>query len=75
LVQADDTGVVFMRTPPAGVTPLNRLEALHSIELQCQSQVAHDPDHKACIQGVTALYNTIGDPALAARWRAWAVGK
>ncbi|HJZ98156.1 MAG TPA: hypothetical protein VKE70_16715 [Candidatus Solibacter sp.] len=75
LVQADDKGVVFMRTPPAGVTPLNSLEALHSIELQCQSQVAHDPDHKACIQGVTALYNTIGDAGLAARWRAWAAGK
>ena len=43
-VQADEKGVLFMRTPPAGTQPLNSLEALHSIELQCQSQVAHDPE-------------------------------
>jgi hypothetical protein len=71
LMQADDKGVVFMRTPPPGTQPLNSLEALHSIELQCQSQVAHDPEHKACINGVTTLYNMIGDPNLASRWRAW----
>jgi hypothetical protein len=71
LMQADDKAVVFMRTPPPGTQPLNSLEALHSIELQCQSQVLHDPEHKGCIQGITTLYNTIGDPGLAARWNAW----
>jgi hypothetical protein len=71
LMQADDKGVVFMRTPPPGTQPLNSLEALHSIELQCQAQVAHDPEHKGCIQGVTALYTAIGDPGLASRWNAW----
>jgi hypothetical protein len=71
LMQADDKSVVFMRTPPPGMQPLNNLEALHSIELQCQSQVVHDPEHKACIAGITNLYNTIGDPNLAARWVSW----
>jgi hypothetical protein len=71
LVQADDKGVVFMRNPPAGVQPINGLEALHSIELQCQTQVAHDPAHLGCIQGVTGLYQMIGDPGLASRWNAW----
>jgi hypothetical protein len=71
LMQADDKGVVFMRTPPSGTQPLNSLEALHSIELQCQAQVAHDPEHNGCIQGITALYNAIGDPGLASRWNAW----
>jgi hypothetical protein len=71
LMQADDKGVVFMRTPPPGAQQLNSLEALHSIELQCQSQVAHDPEHKACIAGVTSLYTAIGDPNLSARWSAW----
>jgi hypothetical protein len=74
LMQADDKGVVFMRTPPTGTQPLNSLEALHSIELQCQSQVANDPEHPACIQGVTALYQTIGDAGLASRWNAWVMG-
>jgi hypothetical protein len=68
LVQFDDKGVIFMRQPPPGVQPLNSLEALHSIELQCQNQVEHDPGHPACLTGVTALYNTIGNAALASRW-------
>jgi hypothetical protein len=75
LVQADDKGVVFMRNPPAGVQPLNSLEALHSIEMQCQQQVIHDPVHSACIEGVTKLYKDIydvtKDPRLAARWNAY----
>ena len=71
LVQFDDKGVVFMREPPPGVQPLNSLEALHSIEMQCQSQVEHDPGHSGCLNGVTALYNTIGNPALASRWMAY----
>jgi len=71
LVQYDDKGVVFMRTPPPGVQPINGLEALHSIELQCQQQAAHDPGHSACITGITALYNTIGDRGLASRWTSW----
>jgi hypothetical protein len=71
LVQADEKGVVFVRTPPPGIQPLNSLEALHSIELQCQNQVLHDPQHSGCIQGVTLLYDMIRDPGLAARWNAW----
>jgi hypothetical protein len=71
LVQFDEKGVVFMRQPPRGVPALNSLEALHSIELQCQAQVEHDPLHPACLNGVTALYNTIGDRALASRWMAY----
>jgi hypothetical protein len=71
LVQFDEKGVVFMRQPPPGVQPLNSLEALHSIELQCQNQVQHDPGHPACLDGVTTLYNTIGNAALASRWMAY----
>jgi len=71
LVQSDEKGVVFMREPPPGVQPLNSLEALHSIELQCRQQVEHDPVHSACLNGVTELYNTIGDPGLAARWMSY----
>jgi hypothetical protein len=55
------------------VQPINSLEALHSIELQCQTQVAHDPEHTGCIQGVTGLYKDIRDPGLASRWNAWVI--
>ena len=71
LVQFDDKGVVFMRRPPAGVQVLNSLEALHSIEMQCRQQVEHEPGHSACLNGVTTLYNTIGDRGLASRWMAY----
>jgi len=53
-------GVVFMRDPPAGVPPLNSLEALHSIELQCQEQVRHDPAKAGCVRGIAELHRLIG---------------
>ena len=75
LVQFDDKGVVFMREPPPGVPVLNSLEALHSIEIQCQQQVERDPAHTGCLNGVTALYNTIGDRGLASRWMSYYTGR
>jgi hypothetical protein len=71
LVLSDEKGAVFMRTPPPGVQALDNLEALHSIELQCQSEVAHNPEHKGCIRAVSAIYDQIGDASLAARWNSW----
>jgi len=68
LVQSDDKGVVFMRQPPPGVQPLNSLEALHSIEMQCRQQVEHDPLHPACARGLGDLFNLIGDRARAQQW-------
>jgi hypothetical protein len=69
LVYSDAKGVVFMRHPPVGVQPMNSLEALHSIELQCQQQVQHDPQHPLCAHGIDELYAQIGNPALAQRWQ------
>jgi hypothetical protein len=68
LVYSDDKGVVFMRQPPPGVAPLNNLEALHSIDLQCQQQIRHDPVRPGCVRGILDLYNTIGHPELAPQW-------
>ena len=47
LVQADNRSMVFMRQPPPGVQPLNSLQALQSIESQCQQQIEHDPRQPA----------------------------
>jgi len=69
LVQADANGVVFMREPPGGVRLLSNAEALHSIELQCQQQIEHDPRHPACANGLAQIFGTIvGDRAKAALW-------
>lgn len=71
LVQADARSVVFMRQPPPGVLPLNSLEALHSIELQCRQQVEHDPERPRCAQGLSDLYTQIGDTGRARQWMSY----
>jgi hypothetical protein len=71
LVQADNRSIVFMRQPPPGVQPLNNLQALQSIEMQCQQQIDHDPQQPACARGMADLYNLIGDKARAAQWMAY----
>jgi hypothetical protein len=71
LVQADDRSVVFMRQPPPGVQPLNNLQALQSIETQCQQQIEHDPTHPACALGIADFYTLIGERARAAPWRSY----
>lgn len=68
LVYADSKGVVFMRHPPAGVQPLNSLEALGSIEGQCREQVQHDPARPRCARGIGELYAQIGNGAGARQW-------
>jgi hypothetical protein len=71
LVRADAQCVVFMRQPPAGVQPLNSLEALHSVEMQCEQRVQHDPAHPRCARGLSDLYSFIGDAARARQWMAY----
>ena len=71
LVQADNRSMVFMRQPPPGVQPLNSLQALQSIETQCQQQIEHDPRQPACARGIADFYNLIGEKARAAQWMAY----
>jgi hypothetical protein len=71
LVQADDRSIVFMRQPPAGVEPLHNLQALESIETQCQQQIEHDPKQPACARGIADFYTLIGEKARAAQWMAY----
>jgi hypothetical protein len=68
LMQADDRSILFMRHPPPGVEPLNNLQALQSIEMQCQVQVEHDPKQPACARGLADFYTLIGEKARATQW-------
>jgi hypothetical protein len=68
LMQADERSMLFMRHPPAGVQPLNSLEALTSIENQCRAQIEHDPTKPACAKGIADLYSLIGQTARANQW-------
>jgi len=74
LVYRDAQAVVFMRNPPAGVAPINSLEALTSAEMQCQEYLDHDPLHTQCTNGLADLFSRIGDQVRAQRWTAIAQG-
>ena len=68
LVYSDAQAEVFMRHPPAGVQPLNPLEALNSIETQCREQVQHDPKHPRCARGLAELYARLDKAQRARQW-------
>ena len=71
LVQADNRSMVFMRQPPPGVQPLNNLQALQSIENQCQQQIEHDPDSPPAPRGIGDFYTLHRAKARAAQWMAY----
>jgi hypothetical protein len=71
LVQADNRSIVFMRQPPGGVQPLNNLQALQSIETQCQQQIEHDPQRPGCARGIADFYTLIGEKARAGQWMSY----
>jgi tetratricopeptide (TPR) repeat protein len=76
LVQADATGVIFMRHPPPGVQPLDGVAALlPSLEKQCEEHILHDPLHVRCARGLGELYAFEGNPARAEEWIAYYLGR
>ena len=66
LVYADRQAVIYMRTPPPGVTPLPPAEALSAMEAQCNLMLNMSGDD--CARGVAGLYAKIGDRQRAAQW-------
>ncbi len=68
LVYADAKGVIYMKTPPAGVTPLDPSAALSSMEAQCNLMLEQSGDD--CARGVARLYSRIGNKARSDYWNA-----
>jgi hypothetical protein len=68
LVYADPQAVIYMKTPPEGVTPLPPATALTAMEAQCNLMLDLAGDD--CARGVASLYGKIGDSARAAQWMA-----
>ncbi len=68
LVYQDAQGMVFMRQPPAGVQPLNSLDALASMETQCTEYIKHDPVHPGCARSLGDLFTRIGEIPKARQW-------
>jgi hypothetical protein len=66
LVYADRQAVIYMRTPPPGVTPLPPGTAFTAMEAQCNLMLNMSGDD--CARGVANLYAKIGDRGRAAQW-------
>jgi hypothetical protein len=73
LVFQDSNAMVFMRHPPPGVQPLNPLDALTSMENQCEAHIRVRPWQAGCARELGKLFSVIGDPVRARKWTAkWA---
>jgi hypothetical protein len=67
LVYRDNKVVIFMRRPPAGVVPLNSLEALNSLEMQCELLDEHHAGG-ICARSLGEMYLKIGVRERAQFW-------
>jgi len=70
LVYQDRTGLVFMRTPPDGVQPLNPQEVFASLDAQCTDHLVHEPGKPGCAVGLADVYTKLGQRDRAAQWLA-----
>ncbi len=68
LVHNDPQALVFMRTPPPGVTPLNSLEVLTHMEDECGMHIDHEPDATGCARSLGQVFAKVGDFARARKW-------
>jgi hypothetical protein len=67
LVYQDDTAVIYMRHPPPEVTPLPSLDALKSLEAQCDHFVNHAMGN-GCERALGNLFMAVGDNQRARKW-------
>jgi hypothetical protein len=67
LVYRDNKAVIFMRRPPPEVEPLNSLEALNSLEMQCDLLDQHHAGG-ICARSLGGMYLKIGVGERAQWW-------
>ncbi len=70
LVYDDAEALVFMRTPPPGVTPLNSLDVLTHMEAECSLHLENEPEYPRCARSLGDVFLKIGDRQRARRWLA-----
>ena len=68
LVYNDPQALVFMRTPPPGVQPLNSLDVLTHMEDECALHIAHEPEYTRCARSLGQIFAKIGDFPRARKW-------
>jgi hypothetical protein len=68
LVYNDPQALIFMRTPPPGVQPLNSLDVLTHMEDECSLHLAHEPQYPPCARTLGQAFAKIGDFQRARKW-------
>jgi hypothetical protein len=68
LVYNDAQGMVLMRDPPPGVTPLAQLRVLDHLEAECSLHIDHEPQYPRCARALGQVFARIGDLARARKW-------
>jgi hypothetical protein len=68
LVYNDPQALVFMRTPPPGVQPLNSLDVLTHMEDECGLHIAHEPETTRCARSIGQIFSKVGDFSRARKW-------
>jgi hypothetical protein len=68
LVYSDPAAVVFMRTPPPGVTPLNPLTVFTHMEEECAVHLEHEPEYPRCARVLGQTFAKLADYGRARKW-------
>jgi hypothetical protein len=68
LVYNDPQALIFMRTPPAGVQPLNSLDVFTHMEDECGLHLAHEPQFSRCARSLGQVFAKVGDFERARKW-------
>ncbi len=68
LVYTDPQAMVFMRTPPPGVAPLDSLQVLDHLEQECDLHIHMEPQFPRCARGLGQIFSKVGDLTRARRW-------
>ncbi len=70
LVYDDPQALIFMRTPPAGVAPLDSLDVFRHMEAECNLHLDREPKFPRCARSLGDVFLKVGDAPRARRWLA-----
>jgi hypothetical protein len=68
LVYRDAQALVWMRRPPAGVTPLDSMEVFGQMETECGLHLDREPGRPRCARSLAQTFAKIRDFTRARRW-------
>lgn len=68
LVYRDAQALVWMRHPPAGVTPLDSVEVFSQMEAACGLHIDREPGRPRCARSLAQTFAKIGDFTRARQW-------